>query len=234
LRTKVDIFPRLSLPQAKMTVIGTVIAGRYFRGRSNLRRECAAFPPQFLGIDPLKSVAGRNKSAKTIMEAKIITAIGRRDEAFEVIPCLENLTRPGMTVVILVPYPLEFWPYIRGHWVTTESVRAATELGREIITGYSWESQQELAERKFAAVREALGMKGVEVEVNFYTGSLKEALLKYSADPKVFWIVRPASTGRLFGRLLGRIVAPFRSTTLAPSWSLFQIAHRRGAYRRTG
>jgi hypothetical protein len=217
-----------------MTVIGTVIAGRYFRGRSNLRRECAAFPPQFLGIDPLKSVAGRNKRAKTIMEAKIITAIGRRDEAFEVIPCLENLTRPGMTVVILVPYPLEFWPYIRGHWVTTESVRAATELGREIIARYSWESQQELAERKFAAVREALGMKGVEVEVNFYTGSLKEALLKYSADPKVFWIVRPASTGRLFGRLLGRIVAPFRSTKLAPSWSLFQIAHRRGAYRRTG
>ncbi|HEX9662650.1 MAG TPA: hypothetical protein VGB27_10230 [Candidatus Binatia bacterium] len=168
------------------------------------------------------------------MEAKIITAIGRRDEAFEVIPCLENLTRPGMTVVILVPYPLEFWPYIRGHWVTTESVRAATELGREIIARYSWESQQKLAERKFAAVREGLGMKGVYVEVIFYTGSLKEALLKYSADPNVFWIVRPASTGRLFGRLLGRIVAPFRSTKLAPSWSLFRIAHRRGACRRTG
>lgn len=168
------------------------------------------------------------------MEAKIITAIRRRDEAFEVIPCLENLTRPGMTVVILVRYPLEFWPYIRGHWVTTESVRTATEVGREIIARYSWENQQEIAERKFAAVREALGMKGVEVEVNFYAGSLKEALLKYSADPKVFWIVRPASTGRFFGRLLGRIVAPFRSTKLAPSWSLFRIAHRRGACRRTG
>lgn len=168
------------------------------------------------------------------MEAKIITAIRRRDEAFEVIPCLENLTRPGMTVVILVRYPLEFWPYIRGHWVTTESVRTAMEVGREIIARYSWENQQEIAERKFAAVREALGMKGVEVEVNFYAGSLKEALLKYSADPKVFWIVRPASTGRFFGRLLGRIVAPFRSTKLASSWSLFRIAHRRGACRRTG
>jgi hypothetical protein len=168
------------------------------------------------------------------MEAKIITALGRRDEAFEVISCFDFLTRPGMTVVILVPYPLEPWPYIRAHWVTTESVRAATELGREIIARYSWERQQELAERKFAALREALGMKGVEVEVNFYTGSLKEALLKYSADPKVFWIVRPASTGRLFGRLLERIVAPFRSTTPAPSWSLFRIAHRRDACRRTG
>ena len=168
------------------------------------------------------------------MGAKIITAIGRRDEALEVIPCLENLTRPGMTVVILVPYPLEFWPYICGHWVTTESVRAATELGREIIARYSWESQQELADRKFAAVREALGMKDVEVEVNFYTGSLKEALRKYSTDPEVFWIVRPASTGRMFGGLLGKIVAPLRSTTLAPSWSLFRIAHRRGACRRTG
>ena len=172
--------------------------------------------------------------AKLNIDTKIVVALAKHEDIEEVISCFDFLTRPGMTVVILVPYPLEFWPYIRGHWVTTESVRAATELGREIIARYSWESQQELAERKFVAVRGALGMKGVEVEVNFYTGSLKEALRKYSTDPKVFWIVRPASTGRLFGRLLGRIVAPFRSTTLAPSWSLFRIAHRRDACRRTG
>jgi hypothetical protein len=174
------------------------------------------------------------KKGKAKYGAKIVIALANHEDVEEVISCFDALTRPGMTVVILVPYPLEFWPYIRAHWVTMESVLAATELGQEIIARYSWESQQELAERKFAAVREALGMKGVGLKVNFYTGSLKEALRKYSADPKVCWIVRSASTGRMFGRLLGRIVAPFRPTELAPSWSLFRIAHRRVACRRTG
>jgi hypothetical protein len=181
-----------------------------------------------------KQAVPRKKAKTNCMDAKIVVALAQHEDVEEVISCFDFLIRPGMTVVVLVPYPLELLPYIRDHWVTTESVRAATELGREIIARYSWERQQELAERKFAAAREALGMKGVEVVVNFYTGSLKEALLKYSADPKVFWIVRPAPTGRLFGRLLERIVAPFRSTKLAPSWSLFRIAHRRGACRRTG
>jgi hypothetical protein len=169
------------------------------------------------------------------MEAKIVTAIGRRDEAGEVIPCLENLTRPGMTVVILVRYPLEFWPYIRDHWLTTESVRVAAKRGREIIERYSWETQRELAERKFGAVRQTLALKGVGVEVNLYTGRLKEALVKYSADPTVFSIVRPASPRGGFGRLRKRISRPlglFRSKACTPSWSLFRVACRRGAFKQ--
>ena len=171
------------------------------------------------------------------MEAKIVTAIGRREEAGEVIPFLENLTRPATTVVILVRYPLEFWPCIRDHWVTAESVRVATERGREIIERYSWETQRELAERKFALVRQALALKGVEVEVNFYTGSLKEALVNYRADPKVYWIVRPSTTGRLFGRFQERIarrLGLFPSETRTPSWSLFRVACRRGAFKQEG
>ena len=171
------------------------------------------------------------------MEAKIVTAIGRRDEAGEVIPCLENLTRPGMTAVILVRYRLEFWPYIQDYWVTTESVRVAAQRGREIIERHSWDTQRELAERKFAAVRQALGMKGVGVEINLYTGSLKDALVKYSADPTVFSIVRPTSTLGWFGRLRKRITWPlgfFRSKACTPSWSLFRVACRRRAFKQEG
>jgi hypothetical protein len=169
---------------------------------------------------------------ETIMEAKIVAAFGRQDEVDDLISYLENLTRPGMTVILLVRYPLESWPYLRDHWVTTESVQAARERGREIIERHSWQTQRELAERKFAAVREALAKKGVEVEVSFYTSGLKAALLEYSADPEVFWIVRPTSTGQLWPRIVEKIVAPlgaFRSKNFPPSWSLFRVAHRRGS-----
>lgn len=167
------------------------------------------------------------------MEAKIVVASAMHEEIDEVISCLENLARPGTTVIFLVRYPLEFWPYLRDHWVTTESARTATARGREIMAAYSWETQRKLAERKFATLRQALAKKGIEVEVNCYTGSLKAALLKYGGDPKVFWIVRPTSIGRLFGRFPGRMVALFRSTQPAPSRSLFRVAQRRGSRKQT-
>ena len=169
------------------------------------------------------------------MDAKIVIALSIDKDVEEAISCFESLTRPGMTAIFLLRYPLEFWPYIRNHWVTTESVQAATERGRENLARYSWKSQQELADRKFGPLREALGKKGVAVQVEFYSGSLKEALEKYSADPKVCWIVRPTSRRRLSTLLLGLITANFqslRSNELVPSWSLFRVAYRREPHKQ--
>jgi hypothetical protein len=166
------------------------------------------------------------------MDAKIVIALAKHEDIEDVTSCFEFLSKPGMTAIFLLRYPLEFWPYMRDHWVTTESVRAAVEQGEMNLARYSWKSQQELADHKFVQAREALGKSGVELKVEWYTGSLKTALLKYSADPQVFWIVRPTPTRRLFSPLLSRIIAHFRSlhsTKLIPSWSLFRVAYRREA-----
>jgi hypothetical protein len=164
------------------------------------------------------------------METKIVTAIDRLDEAGEAIPCLENLAKPGMTAIFLLRFPLQFWPYLRDHWVTTESVRTAAERGRENLAKYSRKAQQELADQKLAPLRTALGNKGVVVKIEFYTGSLQATLIKYCGDPQVIWIVLPISRGGLFTQLRAMIVAHFRSlcsTKLVHSWSLFRVAYRR-------
>jgi hypothetical protein len=169
------------------------------------------------------------------MDAKIVIALAKHEDVEDVSSCFEFLSKPGMTAIFLLRYPLEFWPYMRDHWVTTESVRGAVEQGKTNLATYSWKSQQELADRKFAQVREALGKSGVELKVELYTGSLKAALLKYSADPQVFWIVRPTSRRRLFSPLLSRITVHFRSlrsTKLVPSWSLFRVAYRREPHKQ--
>ena len=166
------------------------------------------------------------------MDAKIILASALDEEINEVIACLENLVRPRVTVVFLVRYPLEYWPYLRDHWVTTDSVRTAMTRGSELIETYSWETQRNLAARRFAKLQQVLGEKGIEAEFSFYSGSLKAALRDYGADPNVCWMVRLASPGHLCSRILARMVSLFRPTEFAPSWSLFSIARRSGSRKQ--
>jgi hypothetical protein len=179
---------------------------------------------------------GPQEKGEANMDGKIVVSLGMPEDLADVLSCFEFLTRPGMTAIFLLRYPLEVWPYIRDHWVTTESVTAANARGRENLEKYSQELQQELADRKLAPVREALRQKGIAVKIVFYTGSLRKALRKYSADPEVFWIVRPASRPRLLTPLLGMISARFRSlraAKLIPSWSRFRVACRRDTREQT-
>jgi hypothetical protein len=170
------------------------------------------------------------------MNETIVVALAIRDDVEEVISCSEFLAKPGMTVVVLLRYPLERWPYLRDHWIASESVRVAVEQGRRNLSRYSLASERELAERKFARVRQALGKLGVEVKIGFYTGSLKAKLEEYSADPQVSWIVRPARSRAPLSFVLDRVSAHFRSlqsTSLVSSWSLLRVACRRGTHEQT-
>jgi hypothetical protein len=170
------------------------------------------------------------------MDAKVVVLLEIHEDLKDVISCVEFLNRPGTTAIFLLRYPLDFWPYIRDHWVTTELVRAAAEQGVENLAKYSWKSQQELADQKFAPVREALRKRGIAMKLDLYTGSLRRALRKYSADPEVIWIIRPASGRRLLTRLLGMIGAHFqalRAAKFVPSWSRFRVACRRETHEQT-
>jgi hypothetical protein len=165
------------------------------------------------------------------MDAKIVVDVAITADVEEVISCCELLARPGMTVILLLRSPLEPWAYIRDHWITAESVRAVVAQGKRNLARYSLPSEQELAEGKFAPVREALGKRGVAVQIDLFTGSLQQKLQEYSADARVSWIVRHAGSQRPLSRFLDRMLARFRSLRsgeLVPSWSLLRVAYRRG------
>src|SRR5690348_2743500 len=110
------------------------------------------------------------------MDGKIFVGLSPRDPVEEIIPYLERLAKPRMTVVCLVRYPVERRDYLRDHWVTTDSTRSAIVAGRKLMGRYSWDAQKRLAEEKLAAVSRAMRKRAVKVEIDLYTGSLQRSV----------------------------------------------------------
>jgi hypothetical protein len=69
------------------------------------------------------------------MEGKILVLLRRHNRIEDILPSLEKIAQPGMKVVFLIPYPAKLWPWLRDHWVTTESSREAIVLGKKISFG---------------------------------------------------------------------------------------------------
>jgi hypothetical protein len=138
---------------------------------------------------------------------KILVFLTRDSRTEEIMPCVETLAKPGMTVVFFVPYPVEHRDYLRDHWMTTELTKTAMLAGRRIVERYSWNTQRQLAEQKLAHVCAALQKKGVSVEVHLYTGSLRKIVLQHGTDEGTRWIITPGRS-----RVMARVTAPFRWT----------------------
>lgn len=116
------------------------------------------------------------------MARQILVQLRRQDPLAEFIPYIEEITRPGMRVVFLVPYPVESSTWLQDHWVTTESPRQALLAGRKLMGKYAWELQRRLAEQRIAPARQALENRGVEVVVDVYTGSLASMVESYNSN----------------------------------------------------
>jgi hypothetical protein len=129
------------------------------------------------------------------MEKLLITMTGH-DPIEKLMPCLEILARPGMTVIFLFPYPVDSWSYFRDHRITVESAIHATAVGRKVEQRYNWDAQKELAQRIIAPAVSALQHKGAQVEIHLCAGSLAKAIKNYSVDKDVHCIMtqvpRPA------------------------------------------
>jgi hypothetical protein len=105
------------------------------------------------------------------MEKLLVTMTGY-DPVEKLMPCLEVLVRPAVTVIFLFPYPVDSLSYFRDHHIAAESVKHATEVGRNVALRYDWEKQKELARQIIAPTINALEANGIQVEIRLYTGSL--------------------------------------------------------------
>lgn len=158
------------------------------------------------------------------MAAQILVSLKRNDRIEGILPYIEEITKPGMKVVFLMPYPLNSWAYLQDHWVTTESPREAMLAGRKIIDTYSWDVQRGLAEQKVFPVREALSRKGVEVAVDVYTGGLKKAATDYMANGDVRLIMIGAGSGLRIMRFLRGAIS-LLGLSRRPSFSPVLLLH---------
>ncbi|HEV8342952.1 MAG TPA: hypothetical protein VGR30_11345 [Candidatus Binatia bacterium] len=124
------------------------------------------------------------------MAKEILVALKDQHRLGEIIPYVEEIPRPGMRVIFLVPYPTNSWVWLQDHWVTTESPREAMLAGRKIMERHSWRLQRELAEERIAPMRHLLQKRGVEVIMDVYTGSLASVVETYTRKGDVHLIMR--------------------------------------------
>jgi hypothetical protein len=141
----------------------------------------------------------------TMMSEKIAVILKRRDRIEEILPYIVNIARPGMRVLLLVPYPVDSWCYLRDHWVNTDSTAAAKSAGREISCRYAWHIQTEMAERKLAPAAEALRRLQIDVGVRLYTGSLSRAAKACKENGEAHLIMVSLAGDTLWKRLAGKI-----------------------------
>lgn len=156
------------------------------------------------------------------MKQKALVALEKHGQADQALSCLKEVVKPGMTVIFLLPYPVEVWPYLRDHWVEAETAIAAISAGRKIRDLYSWDIQSALAEQKLSAARETLREKEVAVEIQLYTGNLRSTLRDHVARGDVCWIMKSAQTADRLRGLLAAGLAPFGwfKYTKTPVWLL--------------
>jgi nucleotide-binding universal stress UspA family protein len=133
---------------------------------------------------------------------KILVALRRPERIEEIVPYVDNLAGSARQVIFLFHYPVELGHYLRDYWIESESANKVMLAGRKLIDRYSWEAQKGLAEEKVAAACKALREKGIVVEAELYTGSLRERLLEHTKAGDVDWIIMPARAGRWLARLI--------------------------------
>ena len=141
------------------------------------------------------------------MLGKILVALRWRDRVDGIIPYIEKLVTPGMRVVFLIRYPLDLRQYLRDHWISTESARAAIAAGKELSQRYGCEAQRELAEKRLAPAREALQKMQVDLEIRLYSGSFRAAMQDGIVAGDVLWVVVPARRSSWSGWLWKRAMA---------------------------
>jgi hypothetical protein len=116
------------------------------------------------------------------MAEEFVVPINASGSVDEIVPVLERIAPPGAKVTFLFSCPVDGWTWLRDHWVVTESTAKAVAEGKKLTARYAWEEQKRLAERKVAAVRWALGKRGVETAVAV-GGSLSRVLRDYLLHP---------------------------------------------------
>jgi hypothetical protein len=125
------------------------------------------------------------------MNKQILVPMKRSDRAKDLVPYVEKVSRPGMKVIFMVPYPTDGFC-----WAREEFGRKAIEQAKRLADYYRWDTNVQKARDRIAPLLKSLTAKGIEVEVDLYAGSMRSAVKDYSAKGDVHLIVTSASIGQ--------------------------------------
>ncbi len=134
------------------------------------------------------------------MSGQILVPLKKDEPIEEIIPYLEEITRPGIRVVFLIHFPADGFTWLRDQLAVMQTETQAIFGNRDLASRYSWEGQRRFAERKVLPARKALEERGVEVAVELHTDSLKRVMRRYTTHGDVHLIVMRAGNRLRGGR----------------------------------
>ena len=155
------------------------------------------------------------------MKKLILVPLKRNDRVEDLMPYVEEVARPGMKAVFMVPYPVDGF-----RWSHEEIGRKAIEEGKRLASYYDWDTNLQKARVRFSPAMEALSAKGIETAVDIYAGNMRSALQDYAVKGDVHLIVTRGTVGNWVERLLDAAASVFRSLK-RPSFSPVMLIYPR-------
>lgn len=166
------------------------------------------------------------------MAEKILVALKSRDRLSRMIPYIENVAKPGMKVVFLIPFgPQTGFSAARDNFLPL-TVEEAKFFGNQEakLTNRAQpiEEQKRLTEHKVFLAIEKLLKKGIDVTVDVYTGSLRSALKNYTLKGNVHLIMKRAGKALMMMQFFCRTVPNF-ILTKEPRFSPIRVLRTNNA-----
>jgi hypothetical protein len=148
----------------------------------------------------LLSISVSERREDKAVNKKILVPLGQNDRAEEMIPYVDRVARPGMTVVFLVRYPVDGFIWAKEEFGMKAALEAK-QLVNYYSNYYSWEGNLQRAQKTVSSARDALRPKGIEVAVDIYAGSLKKAVQSHTLNGDVHLIMTRTGIGDWIARL---------------------------------
>ncbi|MBI4445081.1 MAG: hypothetical protein HY645_04155 [Acidobacteria bacterium] len=113
------------------------------------------------------------------MAGQILVPLDRKDRLKEILPCLEDIAQPGMRVVFLIPDHIDGFGCLLHHKGMMETGLYTALAVKKLADQYMAENRRDSVKQKVFLASEGLRKRGVDIAVEFYTGSLRSALKRY-------------------------------------------------------
>ncbi len=159
------------------------------------------------------------------MAKQILVPLKEHDRIEEIIPYIEEVARPGMSVVFLIHYPVnDIVEVLQDCWETPVSPMQVMLAAKKLGERYSWEGQRRISEDMILPAREVLCKHGVDVTVDLYTDRLKRVVEAYTENGNVLLIVARSGIGLRIIKFLQETVGHF-GWLKSPSFSPMLLLH---------
>ena len=139
------------------------------------------------------------------MNKKILVPMKRNDRVEDLFPYVENVARPGMKVVFVMPYPVDGL-----RWSTEEFGHKAIVEGKRLASYYTWDANLKKAKDRVSAASNGLSVKGIDVGVELYAGNMRNVVRDHAAKGDVHLIVTRAGIGDWIARLFDGTSSVFK------------------------